>query len=323
MKISHHKRFNLNKPPRTGQGSGQAMTEFVIVLPVMLLLVMGIIQFAMIYKAKITLNYATFQTVRAGSLNHTNTSDMEMAFASNMAPLYTTSWVSMDTSNNCSSNFIASDAGRTARIGTAQIMDNGLRATLDANINNFNSESVLCARRVVKEQINKGYVKIKQVNPSPASFVDYGVDATVTWEETNAQSLETIIPNDNLMYRDARLIGGGSSGQSIQDANLLKIHVGYCYELIIPFVNRMVWAMQRYGTGTAPASEQKYGRYWAEPDSTPPGFFGPPETDFAKSCIESPTDAGRFSIVLYSQGIMRMQSAAVECYLLGTCPAIY
>jgi hypothetical protein len=320
MKISHHKRFNISKTP----GFGQAMIEFVIILPVMLLLVMGIIQFAMIYKAKITLNYATFQTVRAGSLNHTNTSDMNMAFASNMAPLYTTSWVSMDNSTNkCSSNFIASDAGRRNRIGTQQILDNGLRATLDANIDNFGSESVLCARRVVKDQINKGYVKIKQVNPSPESFVDYGVDATVTWEETNTQTVETIIPNDNLMYRDARMIGGGSAGQSIQDANLLKIHVGYCYELIIPFVNRMVWAMQRYGTGTAPASEKKYGRYWADPGSTPPGFFGPPDTEFAKSCIESPTDTGRYSIVLYSQGIMRMQSAAVECYLLGTCPAAY
>ena len=301
---------------------GQAMVEFIIVLPVMLMLVMGIIQFAMIYKAKITLNYATYQTVRAGTLNHTNPSDMEMAFASNMAPLYTTSYQSMDSSGDCKSSFVSTDAGRIARVGTAKIVDSGIRDVLDANINNFNSESVLCARRVVQNQIANGYVRITQVKPSLDSFTDYGVDTTVLWQETNSTTTETIIPNDNLMYRDFRLIGGGTSGQSVQDANLLKIHVGYCYELIIPFVNRMIWAMQRYGPGAAPASEKTYGRYWTDPASVPPGFFGPPQGDFAMSCISNPADTGRLSIVLYSQGIMRMQSAAIECYLDGSCPAI-
>jgi len=53
------------------------MVEFLIVLPVMLLLVMGILQFAFIYQAKITLNYAAFQTARAGSLNNASMSAME------------------------------------------------------------------------------------------------------------------------------------------------------------------------------------------------------------------------------------------------------
>jgi predicted amidohydrolase len=128
-----------------------------------------------------------------------------------------------------------------------------------------------------------------------------------------------MIPNDNLMYRDAKVISSGTFGQSVQDANLLKIHVGYCYELIIPFINRMVWAMQRYGPGSAPASEKKYGRYWADPASTPPGFFGPPEGDFATSCITNPADNGRLSIALYSQALIRMQSAAVECETSDSC----
>jgi len=70
------------------------MVEFLIILPVMLLLVMGTIQFAFIYQAKHTLNYATFHTARAGTINNLSMSAMEMAFASNMAPLYTHSyWV--------------------------------------------------------------------------------------------------------------------------------------------------------------------------------------------------------------------------------------
>ncbi len=128
-----------------------------------------------------------------------------------------------------------------------------------------------------------------------------------------------MIPNDNLMYRDPTVVASGPSGQSIQDANLLKIHVGYCYKLIIPFINRMVWAMQRYGTGSAPASEKAYGRFWADPNSTPPGFFGPPSSPFARSCITNPADNGRYSVVLYAQSVMRMQSASVQCETTDTC----
>ena len=75
--------------------------------------------------------------------------------------------------------------------------------------------------------------------------------------------------------------------------------------------------MQRYGPGEAPpAADAKYGLHeaWARNDgSSPPGFFGPPTSGtFADSCIRRPTDADRFSIVLYSQAIMRMQSAAIQ-----------
>ena len=47
---------------------GQAMVEFICVLVPLLLLILGAIQFALIYQAKITLNYAAFEAARAGSL---------------------------------------------------------------------------------------------------------------------------------------------------------------------------------------------------------------------------------------------------------------
>jgi Flp pilus assembly protein TadG len=314
----------------------QAMVEFVIIVPVILTLVLGIIQFALIYKAKITLNYATFQTVRAGSLNNASLSEMNMAFSSNMAPLYTTSFLTINNSGDCTSSFLSTDVARRQRLGTTVITNaeggvvgtsgqkitqgnNELRSLLDRNINNFSSESVLCARRIVQQQIVDGYVRISVVNPNLNSFNNFGVPGY--YDVTGDGDVRTvnIIPNDNLMYRDAKAISSGTSGQSVQDANLLKIHVGYCYELVIPFINRMVWAMQRYGTGAAPQSERMLGQYWREPNSTPPGFFGPPDGDFANSCITSPTESGRRSIVLYSQALIRMQSAAVECETSDTC----
>ena len=294
------------------------MVEFVIILPVMLTLVLAIIQFALIYKAKLTLNYATFQSVRAGTVNNASYAEMRQAFSSNMAPLYTSSYLNMDAGGNCTSSFLNTDAGRVARVGSAQIVDSGLRGVLDARINNFSSEKVLCARKIVEQQIDDGYVKITVVNPPPTSFNILGVDGYHDVTGDGDIREVKMIPNDNLMYRDSTAVGVGVLTQSIQDANLLKIHVGYCYELIIPFINQMVWAMQRYGPGATPPAKA-YGNYWENPASTPPGFFGPPSAGFATTCISTPKNKGRRSIVLYSQAIMRMQSAAVQCETTDTC----
>lgn len=46
------------------------------------------------------------------------------------------------------------------------------------------------------------------------------------------------IPNDNLMYRPTDITGGG---MNIQDANLLKVRVTYCYRLIVPILNKLIF----------------------------------------------------------------------------------
>ena len=272
------------------------MTEFLIVLPVMLLLVLGILQFALIYQAKITLNYAAFETARAGSLNNGSRDAMNLAFASGMAPLYTTSYFTLSSKDNtCSNDFEPLD---TNKLGGRKIMGTNLAAVTDANLNNFDPDDVICARRKVQKQISDGEVNITVVNPSPASFSDYGVkiDGKVT------------IPNDNLMYRNAQLSNSSTSQQTIQDANLLKVHIGYCYELMVPFVNRIIWMMHRYGPGVTLPPDM--------PQIDTNAFFGPaPGGTFAQVCINNPQHKGR-AIVLYAQSIVRMQSPAIQCEII-------
>lgn len=304
--------------------NAQAMVEFLIILPVMLLLVMGILQFAFIYQAKITLNYAAFQTARTGSINNASLEDMKMSFASNMAPLYATSYYSIDSSNACTSTFINTDAARRTRLGATEvtgdtsrgstggsnIMGANNRAFLDRNINNFNSDSVICARRVVQEQIDDGYVNITIVNPSASSFTDYGVDIDVDG------STETAIPNDNLMYRDSTLVGGGISAQSIQDANLLKVHIGYCYELIVPFADRIIWSLHAFSAGSDIESKRTGSN-----TTNDNAYFGTPSAGtFAATCINATESNGdqRYSVVLNAQGITRMQSPAIECKMFDS-----
>ena len=66
------------------------MVEFLIILPVLLFIILATLQFAFIYRAKITLNYATFEAARAGSLNSARQYAMNNAMARALAPIYTT-----------------------------------------------------------------------------------------------------------------------------------------------------------------------------------------------------------------------------------------
>ena len=295
--------MNRRLKQRKRRTAGQAMTEFLIVLPVMLLLVLGILQFALIYQAKITLNYAAFETARAGSLNNGSRDAMNLAFASSMAPLYTTSYYKLKSDDTCENKFEPLD---TNKLGGRKIMDTNLSAVTNKNLNNFDPDNVICARRKVQQQIAAGEVNITVVNPSPASFSDYGIkiDGKVT------------IPNDNLMYRNAQLSNSSSSQQTIQDANLLKVHIGYCYELLVPFVNKIIWMMHRYGPGAA------ISPYMPQIETNT--FFGPaPGGSFAGSCLgkykpgrETTIAKHPPTIVLYAQSIIRMQSPAIECEII-------
>ena len=49
---------------------GQGLVELIVVLPMLMFLIMGIIQFALLYQARSLLNHATFLAARAGSLNN-------------------------------------------------------------------------------------------------------------------------------------------------------------------------------------------------------------------------------------------------------------
>jgi TadE-like protein len=47
-----------------------------------------------------------------------------------------------------------------------------------------------------------------------------------------------VIPNDSLKLRKA--VAGSASGQTIQEANLLKVGIAYCHPLIVPFARQFL-----------------------------------------------------------------------------------
>lgn len=207
------------------------MVEFIIVTPIILLLLFGAFQFALIYHAKILLNYAAFEAARFGAVSNARMSEMENAFARSMAAIHT---------------------------------------------HNPTSDDVMCAREIVYQEIENGFVNIEVINPPQDAFDDDNLDP----------GGDDTIPNDNLMYRNAV----SNTGLTIQDANLLKIRASYCYPMYVPYINRAIGIMLTN----------------SESDTCPgcTGTFVNLGT-FERGCLEN----GRFPI--HAQAIVRMQSDAM------------
>lgn len=173
---------------------GQSATEFIIIAPVIFMLVFGCLQFALIYQAKTTLNYAAFNAARIASVNGATLTSVRRGFVIGMAPFYTT--------------------------------DN-------------NSFNVTDAVGIVDGLVGTGYVKFDRINPTRLAFLEFGEDDAETgWKK---------IPNDNLMYRDAK---PGASRVNIQDANLLKLQITFCYHMSFPVIRVAVReAIRAYNIG--------------------------------------------------------------------------
>jgi Flp pilus assembly protein TadG len=79
---------------RRARERGQSATEFVIVLPVLLLIILATLQLGLLYRAKSTLNLATFQAARTGALHYGREDDMQAELVNGLAGLYAhgTSW---------------------------------------------------------------------------------------------------------------------------------------------------------------------------------------------------------------------------------------
>ena len=79
----------LDRTPRLRyRERGVAIAETVIALPILLALILGIIQFALIYEAKATLNHATLLAARAGAVEHAQPQAIRAGLARGLVPLY-------------------------------------------------------------------------------------------------------------------------------------------------------------------------------------------------------------------------------------------
>ncbi len=232
---------------------GQAMTEFLVIAPLLLFFCFGTIQFVLLYQAKSTLDVAVLEAAREGAVNHGSMTAMQAGLARGLAPLY-------------------------ARRATVE----GVQA----------AQSKAAVDLVTASQINI-------VSPTPAMISDFARPRY--YPEEGAYEVE--IPNDTLMYRSSAL--GSASGVDIQDANLLKIRVHYCYNMYVPLVNKVIYYVTNViGTiGTGGILTREPGDYIEYP------YGEPQHPDFlCKVKLADGMATDRWPLPLESEVIVRMQS---------------
>ena len=139
------------------------------------------------------------------------------------------------------------------------------------------------ARKLADDQMNDSKMThIKIVNPTPAALR----------AKSGLSDSGNEIPNDNLMYRDTSV--SGSANMNIQDANLLKVRVTYCYKMAVPILNKLI-----YNLAIDPPSVPVVGNTAADMLASEGG------SSTTRLCTNIPDE---YRIPITSEAIVRMQT---------------
>lgn len=187
---------------------GAAMLEFAVVGPLLTLLGLASVQYGLLFNAKNLINHASFMAARAGSTGNARIDTVEQAYLRGLIPLY--------------------GGGRTL----AETAESLAKATADM----------------------AGNVQIELLNPTRESFDD--------WNDPRLQALfntgsKRVIPHRHLAHNlndrttlenlgnshELRDVQGSlvkpNSGQSLEDANIIKLRITHGYEPKVPLVGRV------------------------------------------------------------------------------------
>ncbi|OUL97480.1 TadE family protein [Paraburkholderia hospita] len=243
------KRRGMRRRRMTGQG----MTEFLVVAPLLLFFGFVTVQFVLLYQAKSTLDVAVLEAAREGAVNHGSMDVMQAGLARGLAPLY----------------------ARTADATGVQ-------------------SALLAARRAVGEAAS-----IEIVSPTAAMMRDFARPRFYPVEGVTHDE----IPNDMLMYRDTT--HGAESDVNVQDANLLKLRVHYCFDLIVPVANKVLY----YATNVI-GDLAANGVFSREPADANVDAYGSPKRpdSLCRTTLADGLQSQRWPVALESEAIVRMQS---------------
>lgn len=233
----------MSMPIIPGDQRGQALVEYIYVFPILIMLILGAIQFGFIYQAKNTLNYATFSATRAGALNNGAMTAIIDGLSAGMMPLF------------------AHNERNGGKRDMALLKD---------------------AWKLANQQVTDSkFTQITIVNPTSAALTAY---------QSQSESGDEI-PNDNLMYRPTSVSGGN---MNVQDANLLKVRVTYCYRMIVPVLNKLI-----YHLAIDPPSSQPTGTTAADMLASTGGG------STSKRCTNIPDE---YRIPITAEAVVRMQT---------------
>ncbi len=269
---------------------GAAALETLLAVPIVLLAGLFALQFALVLNARQAVVHAAVEGARTGAVGHADPRAIERGFARGITP-----WL----------------------IGSQGALDH--------------EQAVWRAWLHLQEGLLGGWVRWRQLSPTEASFHDWAVPVLDEAGLPVPGSRE--IPTDHL---DARrwLAGGGAemgmlpgegpvgptSGQTLSDANLLKLEFTYGVALVVPLVGRLAaWAMARIkgcpggGAVALPGSDSGHAgapRLGALSLGAPPPMLAPRGRHCAFYNAVDPAGRARPRWPVRVSAVMRMQQAA-------------
>jgi len=175
-------------PARTASRQRGATTvELVIMLPVLALVGLSALQFALVMEQKNALTYALEEAVRSGSTGHATSDAIEAGLARGLMPVLVGA---------------KSQSEIPAALAQTQVL--------------------------ITSAESQQFLQWQQISPNQQAFDDFGITVNGVRQ----------IPNDNLTIRPTQV--GASSGQTLIDANLLKVKMTYGVSLSVPLVGEMM-----------------------------------------------------------------------------------
>lgn len=175
--------------PKTDRG--QAMAEFLVAFPVLILLLLGALQMGLLFTTHTTVTLAAGDAVRAASENEGAQTALENGLARGLAPLY---------AHGSSATAVSIAEGKA------------LAAVKDPQT-----------------------VAVSLLNPPPAVVKAWA--QSVTHDGTTQKE----IPNARLLFAGTTV----RAGETLPDANVLKIRVRYCAPLIVPFIAPVIATLEK------------------------------------------------------------------------------
>ena len=205
---------------RSGSRSrGISMVESLIALPLLFIVGLGAVQFALVMHGRQALNFALIEAARAGSVGHAEANAIRSGLSRGLVP-----WL-----------YGANDLGEYAL--------NLARAAVH-----------------IRQGEAIGWINVVQLSPTNASFDDWAEPA----RDANGGLLADVreIPNDNLVARaeaSGAPVVGAASGQTLADANLLRLRLDYGVPLVVPVVGRLISSAVRVWNGCEIGSPKRIG----------------------------------------------------------------
>lgn len=112
------------------------------------------------------------------------------------------------------------------------------RKSTNAGLADFTRAVATASAEIALDETSNQRQVITTINPTPA-----WVNRAKTSDPYGVITVPSV-PNDNLMYRKEVYPGGlGGKSMTIQDGNLLKIKVVYCFKMEIPFANSIIYGI--------------------------------------------------------------------------------